>query len=99
MYQTLVVSIESAVLNKKSPHENFDLRNLRILSVFFKFHGAFKMAEMRSKSGKKLTPHFEHFDGGVFDYFCQNYWSQGHQNLPRVSHQGYLQMLFYKKNF
>ena len=55
------------------------------------------MAEMRSKSGKKLTPHFEHFDGGVFDYFCQNYWSQGHQNLPRVSHQGYLQMLFYKK--
>ncbi len=30
----------------------------------------------------------------VFDYFWQKYWSQGHQNLPRLSHQWYLQILF-----
>ncbi len=52
------------------------------------------MAEMRRKCGKKLTPHFEHFDGGVFDYFCQKYWSQGHQNLLRLSHQYSLQIFF-----
>ena len=48
---------------------------------------------MRRKNG---VPHFKQFDGAVFDKFCQNYWSQDHQNLPSFSHQYYLQILFYK---
>ncbi len=54
------------------------------------------MAEMRRKYGKKLTPLFEHFDGGVFDCFCHNYWSQSHQNLLSCSRQCHLQIFFNK---
>ncbi len=38
------------------PHEIFALRNLRILRVFFKFHGGLKRSKKRNKYRFRVPP-------------------------------------------